>query len=98
MAKQENDNDQDYKARATALRLLARREHSRLELSLKLRQRKLPGDIINAVLDDYEKEGWLDDDRFADVYARQRMDLVGMPNPENLLASNSNARDRETKQ
>ena len=75
MAKQENDNDQDYKARATALRLLARREHSRLELSLKLRQRKLPGDIINAVLDDYEKEGWLDDDRFADVYARQRMDL-----------------------
>ena len=69
MAKQENDNDQDYKARATALRLLARREHSRLELSLKLRQRKLPGDIINAVLDDYEKEGWLDDDRFADVYA-----------------------------
>ncbi|MCP4060687.1 MAG: regulatory protein RecX, partial [Pseudoalteromonas sp.] len=26
-------------------------------------------------LDDYEKEGWLDDDRFADVYARQRMDL-----------------------
>ncbi len=75
MAKQENDNDQDYKARATALRLLARREHSRLELSLKLRQRKLPGDISKAVLDDYEKEGWLDDDRFADVYARQRMDL-----------------------
>ncbi|MDY6841784.1 MAG: regulatory protein RecX [Pseudomonadota bacterium] len=75
MAKQENQDDQEYKARATALRLLARREHSRLELSLKLCQRKLSGDIINAVLDDYEKEGWLDDDRFADVYARQRMDL-----------------------
>ena len=35
----------------------------------------MSGDIIDAVLDDYEKEGWLDDDRFADVYARQRMDL-----------------------
>lgn len=75
MAKQENQDDQEYRARATALRLLARREHSRLELSLKLRQRKVSGDIIESVLDDYESEGWLDDSRFADVYARQRMDL-----------------------
>ncbi|MBW0149046.1 regulatory protein RecX [Marinobacter arenosus] len=75
MAKPENQDDQEYKARATALRLLARREHSRTELSLKLRQRKIEADIIEAVLDDYEGEGWLDDNRFADVYARQRMDL-----------------------
>lgn len=75
MAKQENQDDQEYKARATALRLLARREHSRLELTLKLRQRKLPCDIIESVLDEYQGEGWLDDNRFADVYARQRMDL-----------------------
>lgn len=75
MAKQENQDDQEYKARATALRLLARREHSRLELSLKLRQRNIPGAIIETVLDDYENEGWLDDNRFADVYVRQRLDL-----------------------
>ncbi|TNE79487.1 MAG: regulatory protein RecX [Gammaproteobacteria bacterium] len=75
MAKQENLEDQDYRARSTALRLLARREHSRLELSLKLRQRKLPSSVIDAVLDDFEHEGWLDDQRFADVYSRQRMDL-----------------------
>lgn len=75
MAKQENKDDQEYQARATALRLLARREHSRFELSRKLRQRKMSGPIIELVLDDYEREGWLDDDRFADVYARQRMDL-----------------------
>ncbi|TNE98663.1 MAG: regulatory protein RecX, partial [Gammaproteobacteria bacterium] len=67
MAKQENLEDQDYRARSTALRLLARREHSRLELSLKLRQRKLPSSVIDAVLDDFEHEGWLDDQRFADV-------------------------------
>ncbi len=75
MGKQENPDDQEYKARSAALRLLARREHSRLELSLKLRQRKIENGLIERVLDDYEAEGWLDDDRFADVYARQRMDL-----------------------
>ncbi|WP_297797107.1 regulatory protein RecX [uncultured Marinobacter sp.] len=75
MAKQENPDDQEYKARSAALRLLARREHSRQELSLKLRQRKIENGLIEQVLDDYEAEGWLDDDRFADVYARQRMDL-----------------------
>lgn len=75
MAKQEKPDDQQYKARSVALRLLARREHSRLELSLKLRQRKIDDAIIEAVLDDYEREGWLDDGRFADVFARQRMDL-----------------------
>ncbi|MBO6849282.1 MAG: regulatory protein RecX, partial [Marinobacter sp.] len=75
MAEQEKPDDQDYKARSVALRLLARREHSRLELSLKLRQRQIERAVIDRVLDDYEAEGWLNDDRFADVYARQRMDL-----------------------
>ncbi|GAA0850578.1 recombination regulator RecX [Marinobacter szutsaonensis] len=75
MAKQENQDDQEYKARAAALRLLARREHSRLELSLKLRQRRFDNGLIEEVLDEYEEQGWLDDHRFADVYARQRMDL-----------------------
>lgn len=75
MAKQENSEDQEYKARSVALRLLARREHSRQELVLKLRQRSLDSSIISSVLDDYEREGWLDDDRFSDVYSRQRIDL-----------------------
>ena len=74
MAKQDDRDDQVNKARAVALRLLARREHSRLELSLKLRQRRIDEGIIAQVLDDYEQEGWLDDRRFADVYARQRID------------------------
>lgn len=58
-----------------ALRLLARREHSRFELALKLRQRKLETAVIERVLDDFEEQGWLSDERFADVYARNRMDL-----------------------
>lgn len=69
--KQENPEQQ---IRAVALRLLARREHSRFELAAKLRQRRLPADLANKVLDEFETEGWLSDERFADVYARQRMD------------------------
>ncbi len=65
----------EQQARAAALRLLARREHSRQELATKLRQRRLPTDIIERVLDDYENEGWLSDERFAEVYGRQRRDL-----------------------
>jgi len=72
MAKEE---DPGQKARAAALRLLARREHSRLELDLKLRQRKIEAPIIEQVLDEYEANDWLSDQRFADVFARQRVDL-----------------------
>ena len=75
MAKEENPEDQEHRARSVALRLLARREHSRMELGLKLRQRRLEASVIERVLDEYEAEGWLDDNRFADVYARQRVDL-----------------------
>lgn len=74
LGKSDND-DPEYRARSLALKLLARREHSRQELRLKLMQRKLAPEVIEPVLDDYEAEGWLDDDRFADVYARQRMDM-----------------------
>lgn len=72
MAKPE---DPEYRARAAALRLLARREHSRLELDLKLRQRKVEAAIIEKVLDDYEAKDWLNNDRFAEVFARQRFEL-----------------------
>jgi len=75
MVKDEKQDDPEYKARAVALRLLARREHSRQELSLKLRQRKIEPDIIDTVLDEYENKGWLDDQRFAEVFTRQRMDM-----------------------
>lgn len=79
MGNDKNQDDPEHKARSSALRLLARREHSRQELVVKLRQRKLPDAIIDAVLDDYEHEGWLSDDRFADVYGRQRRDLAYGP-------------------
>lgn len=75
MAKDKAEEDPDMKARSVALRLLARREHSRYELAMKLRQRKLEPEVYEPVLDEYEAEGWLCDERFADVYSRQRRDL-----------------------
>ncbi len=58
--------------RAAALRLLARREHSRLELARKLRQRGRPEDLIGQVLDALAREGLLSDVRFAEQYVHAR--------------------------
>ncbi|GGY71299.1 regulatory protein RecX [Marinobacter zhanjiangensis] len=74
MAKSDKKKDPNEQAPETALRLLARREHSRLELSMKLRQRRVDAGVIEEVLDDFEEKGWLDDERFAEVFVRQRMD------------------------
>jgi regulatory protein len=54
--------------RTRALRLLARREHSRLEL-----RRKLAGDAANPqeladLLDDFERRGWLSEARVAEQH------------------------------
>lgn len=74
MAKSSKKKDPDQLAPETALRLLARREHSRLELALKLRQRGVDSRVIEDVLDDFEARGWLSDERFAEVFVRQRVE------------------------
>ena len=75
MAKGKTEEDPQTRARSAALRLLARREHSRYELAMKLRQRKIEPEVYEPVLDEYEEEGWLSDERFAEVYTRQRVEL-----------------------
>ncbi|GAB4262485.1 MAG: recombination regulator RecX [Methylomicrobium sp.] len=65
---------------AVCLRLLARREHSRLELLNKLLARGFPRDRIEPVLDDLSERGWLDDGRFAESYVRQRIEKGFGPN------------------
>lgn len=74
MAKLTKKKDPDTQAPEMALRLLARREHSRFELALKLRQRQVSAGVIEAVLDEFEEKGWLSDERFAEVFMRQRVD------------------------
>ncbi len=56
-----------------ALRILSRRDHSRLELSQKLRQREFERDLIEQALDKLEQQQWLSDSRFAAVQVRQHI-------------------------
>lgn len=68
------DTPNPVSARAKALELLARREHSRLELRQKLIQRGFPSDHIEPVLDQLMEERLLDEARFAEIYACSRAD------------------------
>lgn len=70
----DTDTPTPEEARATALGLLARREHSALELRHKLSQRGCTPDIVATVTAQLAAEGLLDDARYADVYAHARVD------------------------
>ena len=60
--------------RAKAIELLARREHSRLELRQKLAQRSFPAELIDPVLNELVQDGLLNERRYAELYASNRAD------------------------
>jgi regulatory protein len=55
-----------------ALRLLAVREHSTAELARKLDSRDFPPDEIGALLKRFEAAGYLDDQRYTELYLEMR--------------------------
>ncbi|WP_340124070.1 regulatory protein RecX [Methylobacter svalbardensis] len=55
------------------LRLLARREHSQKELLAKLALRGFDKDEVLPVIDELAEQGWQDDLRYAESYARFRI-------------------------
>jgi regulatory protein len=63
--------------RDRALRLLARREHSRAELRSKLVGAAEPDDDVDALLDEFERRGWLSDKRFAEQRVSARRGRFG---------------------
>jgi regulatory protein len=63
--------------RERALRLLARREHSRLELTRKLETAGFMRDDIAPLLDDFERQNWLSDQRFAESYVADHRARAG---------------------
>ncbi len=56
-----------------ALGLLARREHSIQELSLKLAQRGISSDIITVTVESLQAERLLSEDRFVEQFVRSRI-------------------------
>ena len=72
---QDSLSEQRKTSRRQALDLLARREHSRLELERKLLKRSYSRDTTNEVLDVLEVEGLLEEARFIESFVRTRIDL-----------------------
>ena len=58
--------------RERALSLLNRREHTRAELARKLTPHAEPEDDLNGLLDEFERRGWLSDERYARMRANAR--------------------------
>jgi len=58
--------------RRSALNLLARREHTRLELSQKLTRRGAPGEWVDSVLEQLQEEGLLSEARYLESMVRTR--------------------------
>ena len=64
--------EEEIAIRTTAMRLLARREHSRLELKNKLENRGFEEIIVFRLLDSLENENLLSDKRFARSFIENR--------------------------
>ena len=60
-----------------ALRLLARREYSRVELGLRLLRDEGQPDEVDAVLSELEAEGWLSDSRYVEQILNARLGRYG---------------------
>lgn len=58
--------------RRAAMDLLARREHGRVELARKLRQRGAPQELIDAALDRLVEEGLLSESRYLESFIASR--------------------------
>ncbi|HAB03254.1 MAG TPA: recombination regulator RecX [Pseudomonas sp.] len=64
--------DTPVAVRRTAMDLLARREHGRVELTRKLRQRGAPDELIEPALDRLAEEGLLSEARYLESFIRYR--------------------------
>ena len=71
-------NDKELtKAKNAAYRLLTYRPRSRAELAQKLQDRQFPAGVIEAVLDDLVRFGYVNDRQFAEQFASGRIRLRG---------------------
>jgi regulatory protein len=71
-------NDKELtKARNAAYRLLTYRPRSRAELTQKLQDRQFPVAVIEAVLEDLVRFGYVNDRQFAEQFASSRIRLRG---------------------
>ena len=68
---QNSSNNPYRKALNTALRILTRRDHSKHELSQKLKARGHAGEVIDKVISECERFDYINDERTAGVFIRR---------------------------
>lgn len=78
---------------ARALRLLARREHTRLELCRKLAPHVEDPVGLHCVLDDLAQRGWLSDERFVEQFMHARRSRFGLARIRRALLDRGVAED-----
>ena len=72
--------DRDFReALARAMDSLARREHSRRELEVKLLRKGTSSDVAAAVVERLEKDRLVSDERFAEAWVRSRVNKLFGP-------------------
>lgn len=64
-----------FAVKSYMIKLLSRREHARRELFDKARRKEYPPDVINSVLDELEQKDFLNEERFAGQFARDKNNL-----------------------
>lgn len=63
--------------RVRVLKLLARREYSRLELKTRLSSDRADPEELESLLDDFEEKGWLSEQRLVDAVVQTRRPRFG---------------------
>jgi regulatory protein len=79
--------------RAQALAHLARRDHTRLELSRKLQHAGHSEEDIKPLLDEFTVRGWLSNQRYAESYVQQKQQRFGTLKLAHELRSRGVAED-----
>lgn len=69
---------QSVSLKARAVRVLSRREHSRVELERKLAPHAESLEQIQAVIADLERQGFFSEQRFAESFVKRRGEKFGM--------------------
>jgi regulatory protein len=65
--------EQAREIKKICMSLLARRDHCKKELLAKVSAKGFDAELSRSVLDSLGREGWLDDSRYAESYARSRI-------------------------
>lgn len=73
----ELDDKEITRAKNTAYRYLSYRPRSRAEVERRLRERSFPGPVVDAVMYDLDRFGYVNDHEFANQWARSRVRLRG---------------------